>query len=346
MRTTQLNLLISGITVLLLSTGTAHGEDECGCNQILDNGVFQTNVLITADHQKEVQKAFLCTTDIGTIRKIERRSGRSSGTFFDVVDFDLSGDNREENFNEWKRTSCSSDDIAQNRDYMYNEIREIADRNILDAFNDCKIICRDKKGGLFCKLRWVDTNMASFTARFVNSIINQPIPVITDGQFTGGSQISHSLSGGQPLKVGAMIPSVGSGLTSIFRATDQATKIIINLETDIAGSCTAETPDLLTAYGISVTISGRGITKLPVSNSRKERHWSEGSCNEGHKIVTYQSCLATNAVVTNVTLSGQGGTAWHRESVNPHPTKKNCGVLKLEYKDNGRNGFGDCRGTR
>ena len=343
MRKRCLSLLILWMIVFSIDPTRVFGQDQddCGCSDILADGVFRTKISATEETRANALKAYVCTTDSAEIMESRHVAGGIAGDLFEIIGLSLSADGTTDTVEVWKRENCTNIDMSAHENTVRQTIEKAADQSILLAFNNCVRSC--SKAGLHCSIRWIDRSTVTFSARFVHTLPGQSDPIITDGQLTGGSQITRNLSGEPPLRNGVPIPSVGQ-LTSIFRVEDEAKTVIVNLSTDNAGSCTAESPYLTTEYLIHMTIRGEGVKQEPVSATRFESIHNPNRCTESNTAITFDVCLPETAIATSTELTEASGTAWHAETVYRHPDKKNCGVLKLHYRDNGRTWYGECEG--
>ena len=343
MRKCCLSLLILGMIAFSVGPTRVFGQDQddCGCNDILAAGVFRTKISATEETRANALKAYVCTTESAEIMDSRHVASGIAGDLFGIIGLSLSADGKTDTVEVWKRGSCTNIDRSAHEDTVRQIIEKVADQSILREFNNCVRSC--SKAGLHCSIRWMDRSTVMFSARFVHTLPDQPDPIVTGGQFTGGSQITRDLSGEPPLRNGVPIPSVGR-LTSIFRVEDEATMVIVNLSTDKAGSCTAESPYLTTEYLIRMTVRGEGVKKEPVSATRYESIHNPNRCTESNTVITFDVCLPETAIAISTELTEASGTAWHAESVYLHRDKDNCGVLKLHYRDNGRTWYGECKG--
>ena len=343
MRECCTSLLILGLIAfaMLPARAFAQDQDDCGCNDILVDGVFRTRISATQETRESALKVYVCTTESTKLMTSRHVAGGIAGDLFEIIGLSRSADGKTDSIEVWKKENCTDTDMYAHKDTVHTVFKQVADPSILLAFNSCMRSCT--KAGFHCSLRWIDRSTAIFAARFVHALPGQPDPIITGGQITGGSQVTRDLSGEPPLRPGVSIPSVGQ-LTSIFRVDDEENMVIVNLSTDKAGSCMAESPYLTTDYLTYMTISGEGVKKKPVDATRYESIHNPNRCTESNTVHTFDVCLQETAIATSTELTDASGTAWHQESVKLHPERKNCGVLTLHYRDRGRDWIGSCDG--
>ena len=301
-----LSLLILGMIAFSMGPTQVFGQDQddCGCNDILVDGVFRTKISATEETRANALKAYVCTTESTEIMYSRHVAGGTVGDLFGIIGLSLSADGKTDTVEVWKRENCTDIDMSAHEDTVRQTIETVADQSILLAFNNCVRSC--SKAGLHCSIRWIDRSTVMFAARFVHTLPGQPDPIVTGGQLTGGSQITRDLSGELPLRNGVPIPSVGQ-LTSIFRVEDEAKMVIVNLSTDRAGSCTAESPYLTTEYLIDMTVRGEGMKKEPVSATRYESIHNPNRCTESNTAITFDVCLPETAIAISTELTEASG---------------------------------------
>ena len=330
------------LVAIAISISPAYAKTftECGCDRFLANGLFQTKSDVATETVQTAFKGFLCTASQEEINRVSSDRTNLGFEVPDYIDFDFGKSGDENYVRQWRSSSCSAEDSTQDSESVFQSIRVIADRRIIDGANRCYETCQG--GGLFCDMARLDADTLLFTTNWTPQTTQTAFPKITGGGIKGGRISDIGAFGESPIRNEMEITV--TGVSATIDADEPASPVTIRIDTDQAGSCSAATEGLTVKYRIDTVIEGTGSVPRSVSQSQRHAIGNSGSCTEHNVNGSWPICLPIGARITDHNIqihSIARGRAW-AELGNP---TANCAMLRLNYSDGGRRTFGDCRGN-